>query len=135
LLFAFALLVSIALHVLITFSVYLPDNIITMPLTGGMFFGWLYSSAVLKDISATQKNFSFKSLISYIHPLLKYSLILLAVYAFFTFFNTFSAQSNDSWLDFNLDYSRLRGISAFWLLFYMVGLAGSILKIKFSEEH
>ena len=134
LIFTFALFVSLVLHILITFNFYFPGNIITMPLTGGMLFAWLYSSAVLKDISASRKDFSFKFLLSHFHPFIKYSLLLLTVYAIFNFFNTFSLYSDENWLDLDLDYNKLRGISGFWIVFYMLGLFGSILKVKFNTD-
>ena len=98
-----------------------------------MVFSWLYSSSVIKDISAGQKDFTFKWLFSALHPVLKYALLLLAVYALLNFVKTFSDNSGESWLDFDPDYNKLRGISGFWLLFYMLGLSASYLKVKFSR--
>jgi hypothetical protein len=105
-----------------------------MPLTAGMIFSWLYSSSTIKDINASQKDFSFKYLLSQLNPILKYTLLLLGLYAVVNFINTFSVHSGDSWVDFDLDYKRLRGISGFWLLFYTVGLTSSYLKVKWLKK-
>lgn len=134
LLFAFAAFVSLILHILIIFSVYFPANFISMPLTGGMIFSWLYSSSIIKDISLSRKDFNFKFILTSIHPFLKYILAFLVVYTFVNFINTFSVHSGESWVDFDLDYNRLRGISGFWLLFYIVGLLSSYLKVKLLKE-
>ena len=105
-----------------------------MPLTAGMIFSWLYSSSTIKDIRASQKDFSFKYLLSHLHPVIKYSLMLLALYVIVNFVNTFSAHTGDNWVDFDLDYNKLRGISGFWLLFYVLGLSSSYLKVKWHKK-
>ena len=133
-LFAVVFIVSLLLHFLITFSIYYPGNFLTMPLTAGMIFSWLYTSSIIKDISSAHKDFSFKIILSKIYPALKYILIFLALYAVINFVKTFSPTSGESWVDFDLDYNRLRGISGFWLLFYMLGLSASLLKVKFINE-
>lgn len=122
LLFVFAFIVSLILHILITLSIFYPGNFITMPLTAGMIFSWLYSSSIIRDISSSHKEFSFKIILSKIYPVLKYILIFLALYAIINFVNTFSPQSGESWVDFDLNYSKLRGISGFWLLFLRTGI-------------
>jgi len=134
LLFTFALIVSLILHILITFSIYYPGNFITMPITAGMVFSWLYTSSTIKHIGSSHKEFSFKIILSKIHPVLKYTLMFLIIYVILNFVKTFTPQSGDSWVDFNLDYNKLRGVSGFWLLFYMVGLSASYLKAEFSKE-
>ena len=130
-LFIFVFIVSLILHILIVFSIYSPGNFISMPLTAGMIFSWLYTSATIKDLNASQKDFSFKIFLAKIHPTLKYFIIFLALYTLVNFVNTFSAQQGNSWVDFDLGHNKLRGISGFWVLFYMVGLTASYIKVKF----
>ena len=134
LLFAFALTISLILHIIITLSVYYPGNFITMPLTAGMIFSWLYTSSIIKDSSSSHKNFSFKIILSKIYPVFKYILLFLGLYAVINFVNTFSPQTGKNWVDFELDYNKLRGISGFWLFFYTLGLYASILKVKFFNK-
>ena len=130
LLFTLALIVSLILHILIVFSVYYPGNFISMPLTAGMIFSWLYTSSTIKDLNTSQKDFSFKIFLANIHPVLRYFLLFLALYALVNFINTFSAQQGSSWVDFDLGHNKLKGISGFWILFYMVGFVASYIRAK-----
>jgi hypothetical protein len=100
-----------------------------MPLTAGMIFSWLYTSAAIKDINAAQKEFNFKVFLSKLHPLHSYGLIFLLIYTLFNFIKTFTTDTGTEWVDFDPDYNKLRGISGFWLLFYALGLTASYLKV------
>lgn len=128
-LFAFAVLISLIFHILIIFSIYYPGNYLSLPLTAGMIFSWLYTSAAIKDIGAAQKEFSFNFFLSKLHPLHSYGLIFLLLYALFNFVKTFTTDNGTGWVDFDPGYHKLRGISGFWLLFYALGLTASYLKV------
>ena len=134
LVFAIAVSVSLVLHLLIVFSIYHPGNALSMPLTAGMVFSWLYTSSTIKDLYYNQKEFEFKTFLNAIPFLLKYLLLFLAIYSVINFANSFSSQYDDSWIDFDLDYQKLRGISAFWIFFYMVGLTTSYLKAILNKQ-
>jgi len=99
-----------------------------------MIFSWLYTSATIKDISASQAEFSFSVLMAKLHPLHRYFLVFLLLYAVFNFVKTFTTDNGTDWVDFDPGYNKLRGISGFWLFFYTLGLSASYLKVLFEGK-
>lgn len=126
-LFSAAVVISLVLHLLIIFKIYHPGNMIIMPLTIGMVFGWLYTSGVIKDILPGQDSV-YRSLLQKLPPSIKYILVFIVLYSFSNFVHTMSFQQGAGWVDFDLNYNKLRGISGFWLLFYMIGFTGAYMK-------
>ena len=127
-LFSSAVLISFVLHLVIVLKIYHPGNIIIMPLTIGMVFCWLYASGSIRDY-LSENNYTFGNLLQKIPSVLKYILGFVLLYSIFNFLYTFSAQQGEGWVDFNLDHNKLRGISGFWILFYMIGFSGAFLKV------
>lgn len=126
-LFFSAFLISFFLHLLIVIKIYHPGNMLVMPITIGMVFGWLYTSGIIKDYLDGTKS-SFSKVLQITPAVLKYILGFTLLYSIFNFLYTFSVQYGEGWVDFGLDHNKLRGISGFWLLFYMIGFTGAFLK-------
>ncbi len=125
--FSSAVFISFVLHLLIVLKIYHPGNIVIMPLTIGMVFGRLYTSGTIRDF-LSENNYTFGNLLQKIPSVLKYILGFVFLYSVFNFFYTFSVHQGEGWVDFNLDHNKLRGISGFWILFYMIGFTGAFLK-------
>jgi hypothetical protein len=128
--FLVAFLTSFVIHLLIVLSVYYPDTTISIVLSAGMFFSWLFVSTTLKDFSGENKDFDFKSFLKRLPPSLKNLLIFFALYAFINFVITLSFDSGSGWVDFDLGHGKLRGISGFWLFFYLLAFSVAYLKNK-----
>lgn len=92
-----------------------------------MVFGWLYTSATVKDYITDNKS-NFKSVLQKVPQIFKYILGFSLLYSVSNFLYSLSLQQGEGWIDFGLDHNKLRGISAFWVLFYMFGLTGAYLK-------
>ena len=129
-----AYILSLIIHLLIVLSVYYPDTIVSILLTAGMFFSWLYVSNTLKDLFSEDKNFHFLQVFQKLPATLKYALIFFAFYAFINFIITLSFDSGSGWVDFKLGHDKLRGISGFWLFFYLLAFATAYLKNKIMKD-
>ena len=127
LLFFAAFVISLFLHLLIIFKIYHPANMVVMPLTIGMVFGWLYTSATIRDY-LHEHDSNFRQILQKSPAFIKYILVFILLYSISNFLQTISVQQEEGWVDFELNYNKLRGISGFWLLFYMIGFAGAYLK-------
>lgn len=119
---------SLTLHLLIALSLYYPDNSISFGLSAGMFPAWLFVSKSLRELSAQNPDFNPLHFFRTFPPFLKYSLMFFAFYALINFALIFSVDTGNGWLQLNPGHERLRGISGFWPLFYV--LAYAVLKQK-----
>ena len=131
--FLIAFLASLVLHILIVLSIYYPGTMLTLILSAGMFFSWLYVSNTLKDLSGEDKDFHILQFFQKLPPALRYLLIFFALYAFINFVITLSFDSDIGWVDFELGHDKLRGISGFWLFFYLLAFATAYLKNRFGK--
>ncbi len=121
-------ILSLILHLFIVLSIYYPGNMITILLTAGMFFSWLYISSTIKDFSSEDNEFSFLQFFQKLPSVLKYTLMFFTLYAFINFVITLSFDSGTGWVDFELGHDKLRGISGFWLFFYLLAFGVAHLK-------
>jgi len=133
--FSIAFIISLSLHLLIVLSIYYPGMIVTILLTAGMFFSWLFVSNTLKDLSSENKDFHFLELFQKLSPILKYTLIFFALYAFINFVITLSFDSSAGWVDFELGHEKLRGISGFWMFFYLLAFSVAYIKNIYMDNH
>ncbi|KAA3610218.1 MAG: hypothetical protein D8M58_06685 [Calditrichaeota bacterium] len=128
--FLISFIISLVLHVLILFTIYFPSTIVTIILTVGMFASWLYVSNTFKDLSGENKDFHIMQYLQKLTPTFKFSLLFFALYAFLNFAYTLSFDSNAGWVDFDLGYDKLRGISGFWMFLYFLAFNMAYLQGK-----
>ena len=131
LLFLIAFCVALILHLLIVLMIYHPGTMISMPVTAGMIFSWLYTSRVIKDLNH-EKKVTWQNIKIVLPFWLKYALYFFIIYAFINFVIALSLESGHGWVELQLDHDKLRGISGFWVLFYATGFSAAWIKNKIS---
>lgn len=127
--FAAAFFIGLTLHLLIVLMIYYPGNFISMPLTGGMFLAWLFTSSTIKNLhGAEPPKMSLKDIVQKLPRILRYTLLFFSFYAAINFIITLSVNASQGWVDLDLSHDKLRGISGFWMLFYGLGYAAAYIE-------
>ena len=133
---AMGFVLSLAIHLLVAFDLYLVPNMIIMILTAGILLVWLQSSKNLKVMHKSHPDqHPWKTVFNLCPDWAKYLLYFFIVYAILNFTLTLSFGSGDEYVNFDVSQSKLRGISGFWMAFYALGLIfGYVLNIHLKNS-
>jgi len=128
---------SIIVHVLAALNLYTVSNTVIMILSAGILIVWLQSSKNLKTIyKSIPEKHPWKSIFSYCPDWAKYLFYFFLLYAVINFGLTMSFGKGDDFLNFEVSQVKIRGISGFWIAFYLLGIIfGYALKIHQMEEN
>ena len=131
LLSAFGFMLSLVIHLLALLNLYLVPNTAIMILTAGILLVWLQSSKNLKILhQAYPDQHPWKTVFNICPEWVKYILYFFIIYAILNFALMMSFGSGDKYLNFDISHSKLRGLSGFWMVFYVLGLIfGYVLRI------
>ncbi|MEJ2053167.1 MAG: hypothetical protein P8X42_04530 [Calditrichaceae bacterium] len=128
---------SLLVHLLTVLNFYIVSNTVIMLLTAGILIVWLQSSKNLKAIyrSAPERH-PWKTVLGYCPDWVKYLFYFFLVYAIVNFGLTMSFGSGEDYLNFEVSQVKLRGISGFWMTFYISGIIfGYALKIHQRDSY
>ena len=118
------LFISLIVHLLAVFNIYIVSNIVVLILTAGIIFVWLQSSKYLKLMHEQNETSNpWKMAFDICPAWLKYSIYFLIIYALFNFARTMSFIGGEGYINTNISSDKLRGISGFWLAFYAFGVS------------
>ncbi|MBD3224659.1 MAG: hypothetical protein GF313_08010 [Caldithrix sp.] len=118
------LMISIILHLLTVLQIFHITYTPAMVLTAGMLIMWLQSSKFLKAGYQLQPGLNpWKNIFAQLHPLSKYFIYFLFIYALINFVYTMSFEAEKGFIETSLSPVKLRGLSGFWLAFYGMGWA------------
>ncbi len=119
-----AFTISIFFHILSVLRVYLIPMTIVMILTAGMLISWLQTSHYLKGIlQLDHKTNPWKHAFNNLPEWFKYLTYFILVYALVNFLFIMDFKGKAGYFDLSLSFNKLRGLSGFWMAFYLLGLA------------
>lgn len=127
---------SFIIHVLAALNLYTASNTVIMILSAGILIVWLQSSKNMKTIyKSIPEKHPWKTIFSYCPHWAKYLFYFFLVYAVINFGLTMSFGKGDDFLNFEVSQVKIRGISGFWLAFYLLGIIfGYALKRHYQEK-
>ena len=115
--------ISFVVHLLTVFALYQVSNNVIMILTAGILIVWLQSSKNLKVMHRSNpERHPWKTAISLCPEWIKYLFYFFILYALINFGLTMSFGKSDEFFNFEVSQVKLRGISGFWMVFYVLGL-------------
>lgn len=115
--------ISLVVHLLAVFDLYLVPNTVIMVLTAGILIVWLQSSKNLKAMHKSHPDqHPWKTVFNLCPEWAKYLLYFFIIYAIINFALTMSFGRSDSYANFDISQNKLRGLSGFWLAFYSLGM-------------
>jgi len=131
----FGFVLSLIIHLMAIFDWYQVPNTIIMILTAGVLLVWLQSSKNLKILQkAYPDQHPWKTLFTMGPEWIKYLLYLFIIYAVLNFALMMSFGSGNNYLNFEVSQSKLRGLSGFWIAFYVLGLVNGFTLLIHSKK-
>lgn len=118
-----ALILSLLIHLLAVLQIYQASAGVIFLLSLGILFTWLQASAQIKifKLRDEQKN-PWKEAWKLCPGWMKYLLYFMILYALFNFALSVQPDHTPGYINTSVSPAKLRGISGFWLVFYMFGL-------------
>jgi len=117
------LIVSFIIHLLAVMYIYLISTSGMMIVTAGILIVWLQTSKNLKSITrANEDQHPWKYIIANSPQWMHYLFYFLILYAFINFLLIMDFTTGSGFIDLNVSQPKLRGLSGFWLVFYMLGI-------------
>ncbi len=123
--------VSLFFHMSIALDLYHPPLALSFPLTIAMLLAWMDGSKRIKELAESEPAVNPWKIAWRLWPQwFKYLIVFIAVYAVLNFGYVLATSAEGSgWVDLTPGYKKLRGVSAFWLMFYIFE-AGTFLLAK-----
>jgi len=114
--------VSLFLHLLAASGLYRAGFYTIGLLTGGMIFIWLLASRQMRlNRELDQETNPLRIIFSQAPEWWRYTAGFFAIYALLCFFISLEFSRNGQWIEHNPSFTKVRAISALWMLFYILG--------------
>ena len=127
---------SLVIHIMTVMHLYLVSTSIMMIITAGVLIVWLQTSKNMKStLSKNTDIHPWKFIVQNCPGWMGYFLYFLIVYAIANFALVMNFSTGSGYIDLSVSQPKLRGLSGFWLVFYMLGImSGQALNCQSPEE-
>ena len=114
------LVLSLLVHLLTLIQLYFVSGITIGALTIGMLAAWLLSSRTVRQLSEKEAH-PWKIVFSSIPDWLRYLFFFMVIYALLNTLLSIETDPGSGYFDSQVSPSKIRLISGFWMLIYLIG--------------
>jgi len=97
---------------------YRPGYYTVITMTTFMFLAWIYSSNLVRSLSASNEQNHWLLIIRNSDSWIKYSTAFFVLYAVLNFIASLQVGEGNSYFNTEIPFYKLRGISGFWMAFF-----------------
>ena len=135
---AVGMVLSLTFHLLTVLNIYLMPNSIILILSIGMLFAWFQSSRQIRIFKEDDdQNNPWRKAWSFCPLWIKYMTYFFALYSLLNFVVSLEPDQTLGYINTSVSQAKLRGISGFWLAFYMfvVSIGYAAIQRDKKSEH